>query len=244
MVGALRDNQLSHRQHIPAKCWNNFWTLASDLTRDLCSHPPPLADACRGTNLEANAPSQQTWLIWTDPLFLSKPHWCQPRPQTASKSFKFCKHSFRESQHVYRSTQLGRRRQSDGSSRFNLKSNVYPCQSVGRREVWPNAYKLSTSPPQHLCCCWLIKRPQARMRDLFDAPWLSQIKQRSGSAEFVKTSNGPLGIANMSCRKIRFSAGEKNFRDSPSNFKKQPISLNLLIKPAVMLAPSLITYAI
>lgn len=51
----------------------------------------PRADVCGvSTNLEANTPDQQSWLLTADSFSQSKRHWWPLEPQEASKSFKFC----------------------------------------------------------------------------------------------------------------------------------------------------------
>ncbi len=78
----------------------------------------------------------------------------QPR-----KALSFVNNLFWAFQDVNRNPQLGPCCQSDGSGWVNLKSNVRACQSAGKRQTGSNANELPSSPPQHLCSSWLIKRP-------------------------------------------------------------------------------------
>ena len=98
---------------------------------------------------------------------------------------------------VYRSSQLGCRRQSLGSCWEYFQRDVYPCSSFSSREAWSNANQFPWGSIQHFSCSWLITANQSLTLWGFTTQsmtWLTQLTLDSASATSLR-----LGMVASQC---------------------------------------------
>ena len=129
-------------------------------------------------------------------LFACSVHW-RISPSRASDVAGDGCFIFEQDSNVYRSTQLGCRRQSNGSCWCHIKRDVHPGQSISTRQARPNAHQLSGSSVQHFSCRWLIAANQSlthvrRHHSINDMT--NSTQTRFGFSNFAETWNGRLAM--------------------------------------------------